>query len=199
LVAQDKPLLRAALAALLREERSFQVVAEAGRGDEVLATAVGSRPHVALLDVNLPGPDVLAIAAHLCETLPNARALVLTDVGRCAVLSQALEGHPHRIGFVTTAAPPGRLLTAIHRTALGEQVIDPELVLAAFSDAGNPLSARERQLLSLVARGAPVREIAAQLFLSPGTVSNYLSRIDMKLGARTRIDAIRIAREAGWL
>jgi two-component system, NarL family, response regulator DesR len=199
LVAQANTLLRGALTALLCQEDSFRVVAEAAGGTEVLPAAVRSEPDVALLHLDLPGEETLSIATRLRQAVPAAGVLVLTGAREFSALRRGLGPDAPPIGFATIDSSPERLRSAVRRTAMGEHVIDAELVVHALAGRDNPLSPRDREVLALVAQGEPVSEIAARLFLSPGTVRNYLARINVKLGARTRIEAIGIAREADWI
>jgi two-component system response regulator DesR len=193
----DTSLVRGALAALLSGEDDIVVVAGMASSDRVVATAVRHRPDIAVLDVELGGADMLAVAKALHERLPECRLVVLATARRPGLVMRALDIPV--AGAVDTNAQPRRLLTTIRQVAKGKKVIDPALAVAAIGTTGNPLTPRELTVLDLAAGGASPSEIAQQLFLSRGTVCNYLSRIITKLGARTRIDAIRIAREAGWI
>jgi two-component system response regulator DesR len=102
------------------------------------------------------------------------------------------------VGFLGNDVPPQRVVDGVRRLARGEPVVDAELVVAALNKE-SPLTARETEVLEIAADGSPVVEIAARVGLSPGTVRNHLSRIAGKTGARTRIEAVRIARDAGWI
>jgi two-component system response regulator DesR len=145
----------------------------------------------------MPGADGLTAAAQLAELLPSCRVLILTTFGRPGYLRRAMESGA--VGFLLKDAPAGQLASAIRRTAAGERVVDPSLALAALGEGANPLTDREREVLAVAARGASIAEIAAQLFLSEGTVRNYLSTAIQKLNARNRVEAARIAEEKGWL
>lgn len=197
LLAEDQAMVRGALAALLTLEGDIEIVAEVGRGDEVLAAALAVRPDVALLDIEMPGSDGITAAAALHAQLPSCRVLILTTFGRPGYLRQAMESGS--VGFLLKDAPATQLATAIRRVVAGERVVDPKLALAALSEGHNPLTERERAVLSAAARGASIAEIAASLFLSEGTVRNYLSVAIQKLGARNRVEAAHIAQEKGWL
>ncbi|MEU6034570.1 response regulator transcription factor [Actinomadura sp. NPDC047616] len=197
LVAEDMNILRGALVALLGLDPGMRVVAEVSRGDEVVAAAREHRPDVAVLDVDMPGLDGVTAAAELAARVPECRVLILTALGRPELLRRALDAGVH--GFMLKDAPPDRLADAIRRVAAGERVIDPQLAAAAISGRRNPLSPREVEVLRMAAEGADPAEIAARLYLSKGTVRNYLGAIVTKLDARNRLDAVRIATEAGWL
>ncbi|WP_037600070.1 response regulator transcription factor [Streptacidiphilus rugosus] len=197
LLAEDMHMVRAALAALLRLEPDFQVVAEVERGDAVLAAALECRPEVAVIDVGLPGIDGLSAAALLHAELPSCRTLILTGLGKAGALRRALSAQVS--GLLLKDASPALLAEAVRRVAVGERVLDPQLAYVAFDSIEGPLTERELEVLRLAAGGAGTTEIAAALYLSAGTVRNYLTAIVTKLGARNRLDAIRIAREDGWL
>jgi two-component system, NarL family, response regulator DesR len=197
LLAEDQHVVRGALVALLELEADLTVVAQTGRGDEVLPAALAHRPDVAVLDVDMPGLDGLAAAAQLHESLPECRALILTGYGKPGHLRRALAAQV--AGFLLKTAPPDQLVAAIRTVAAGQRVLDPELALTAWDLADNPLTPREIEVLRLTGGGAEAPEIAAQLFLTAGTVRNHLTAIVAKLSARNRTDAVRIAQEAGWL
>jgi two-component system response regulator DesR len=197
LLADDQATVRGALAALLRLEKDIEVVAEVGRADDVLKAAVERKPDVALLDIEMPGGDGLDAAARLREKLPSCRVLMLTTFGRPGYLRRAMEGGA--VGFLTKDMPAAELASAIRRAVAGERVIDPQLAIDALSEGDNPLTERERDVLSAASSGAGIAEIANQLFLSPGTVRNYLSLAIQKLDAANRFEAARIAKEKGWI
>lgn len=197
LLAEDMNMVRGALVALLGMEQDIEVVAEVEHGDLIIPQALSHRPHIAVLDIDLPGMDGLSAAAALHEQLPECRSLILTSLGRPGTLRRALSAHVS--GFILKDAPPDQLASAIRKVAAGERVIDPKLALAAWDYLESPLTKREVEVLRMAAGGAEVVEIASALFLSAGTVRNYLTTIVTKLNARNRVDAIRIADEAGWL
>ncbi|HEU5230450.1 MAG TPA: response regulator transcription factor [Ktedonobacteraceae bacterium] len=197
LLAEDQAMVRGAIAALLTLEGDIEIVAEVGRGDEVVKAACATHPEVALLDIEMPGCDGLSAAAALHEHMPACRVLILTTFGRPGYLRQAMESGV--VGFLLKDAPSAELATAIRRAVAGERVIDPSLALAALSSGNNPLTERERAVLAAAIQGASIHEIAASLFLSEGTVRNYLSVAIQKLGAHNRIEAAHLAEEKGWL
>ena len=197
MLAEDQHLVRGALLALIELEPDMEVVAQTDRGDAILTTAGRSRPDVAVLDIDLPGGDGLAAAAQLREQLPEIKVLILTGLGQPGHLRRALDSGVG--GFMRKTAPSEELADAIRRVAAGQRFLDAELVAEVLQTDGDPLTHRERDVLRVAADGASTDDIAATLFLSPATVRNYLSNAMTKLGARNRVDAIRIAREAGWL
>ncbi|RKS96927.1 LuxR family two component transcriptional regulator [Streptomyces sp. 3211.6] len=198
MLAEDLYILRRALASLLALESDLDVVAEVESGHDILPTARRLRPDVAVLDIDLPGVDGITAAAALHEELPECRVLILTSLGKPGTLRRALEARV--CGFLPKDAEPARLTAAIRAVAEGQRVVDPQLALSAL-DGGHetPLTPRETEVLELAARGEGAKQIASRLFLSVGTVRNYLTSSVNKLGARNRVDAIRIARESGWM
>jgi two-component system response regulator DesR len=197
LLADDQELIRSAFAALLALQEDFEVVAAVGRGDEVVDAARAHRPNVALLDIEMPGLDGLAAAGVLAQEVPECRSLILTTFGRPGYLQRAMESGAW--GFVVKDSPPERLADAIRRVAAGERVVDPVLAADTLRGGASPLTARERDVLIAARPGAKVSEIAGKLFLSQGTVRNYLSAAIAKTGTRNRTEAVRIADERGWL
>ena len=197
LLAEDQALVRGALAALLELEHDLEVVAQVGRGDEVVPQALQTRPDVALLDIEMPGLDGLAAAAQLRAALPACRVVILTTFGRPGYLRRAMEAGA--TGFLLKDAPASDVAAAVRRVALGQRVVDPALALDALSEGPNPLSAREREVLALAATRGTVADVATQLGLSEGTVRNHLSAAIQKVGARNRSEASRIAAAKGWL
>ncbi|WP_443061728.1 response regulator transcription factor [Streptomyces sp. NBC_00455] len=197
LLAEDQAMVREALAALLGLEPDFEVVAQVARGDEVLAAARAHAVDVALLDIEMPGMTGIEAAAQLHRELPALKVVVLTTFGRPGYLRRAMESGAH--AFLVKDAPAAQLATAVRKVFDGERVIDPTLAAAALSDGANPLTDREREVLRAAADGSTNAELAAALHLSQGTVRNYLSTAIQKLTARNRAEAVRIAREKGWL
>ena len=197
LVAEDMRILRDMLISTLNLEEDFKVVAEVADGTGVVPAALAERPDLAVLDIDMPGLDGLAAAAELHERLPACRAVILTVLGHPGQLRQALAAHVS--GFLVKDAPSDQLIGVLRRVAAGERVVDPKLALATLEMAESPLSAREAEVLRRFAAGAEPAEIAAELFLSYGTVRNYLASAVTKLGGRNRMEAVRIATEAGWL
>lgn len=197
MLAEDQAMVRGALAALLTLEGDIEIVAQVGRGDEVVATALATKPEVALLDIEMPGLDGISAAAALRKELPTCRVLILTTFGRPGYLRKAMESGV--VGFLLKDAPSVQLAAAIRRVVAGERVVDPTLAMAALSEGNNPLTERERMVLAAASGGASIAEIASTLFLSEGTVRNYLSVAIQKLGAHNRVEAAHMAEQKGWL
>lgn len=197
LLADDQALIRSALAALLDLENDFEVVSQVGRGDEVVAAAVSARPDVALIDIEMPGLDGIAAASALQHELPSCKVIILTTFGRPGYLRRAMESGA--VGFVVKDTEPEQLADAVRRVHRGERVVDPALAAATLAGGASPLTGRERDVLVAARDGATVADIAKKLFLSEGTVRNYLSAAIAKTGTRNRLEAMRTADARGWL
>ncbi|GAB4066129.1 response regulator transcription factor [Angustibacter speluncae] len=197
LLADDQALVRGALAALLDLERDLEVVAQVGRGDEVVAAAREHRPDVALLDVEMPGLDGIAATAAVKQAVPQVRVLVVTTFGRPGYLRRALQAGAS--GFVVKDTPASQLADAVRRVHQGLRVVDPALATDSLLTGESPLTARETDVLRAARDGSPVAGIAARLFLSEGTVRNHLSSAIGKTGASNRAEAVLAAESNGWL
>ncbi|MER8014479.1 response regulator [Streptomyces griseoluteus] len=197
LLAEDQGMMRGALALLLGMEDDIEVVAQVGAGDAIVAAALEHRPDVALLDIELPGLSGLDAAALLRERVPGCRVLILTTFGRPGYLRRAMEAGA--AGFLVKDGPVEELAQAVRRVLAGETVVDPVLAAAALSAGPNPLTGRECEVLTASVDGATVADIAARLHLSESTVRNYLSSAIGKTGTRNRAEAVREARQRGWL
>ncbi|MFG3119403.1 response regulator [Streptomyces sp. NPDC048197] len=197
LLAEDQGMMRGALALLLDLEEDMQVVAQVGAGDRIVAAALDARPDIALLDIELPGRSGLDAAADLRTALPSCKVLIVTTFGRPGYLRRAMEAGAS--GFLVKDGPVEDLAAAIRRVLAGERVIDPGLAAAALSAGPNPLTQRERDVLTAAVDGATVSDIAGKLHLSQATVRNYLSAAIGKTGTRNRMEAVRAARQNGWL
>lgn len=197
LIADDQHLVRGALAALLNLEEDVQVVAQCADGDEV-AAALDERPaDIALLDVQMPRQDGLRTAAELRASHPGVKVLILTTFDRPGYFRQAFEAGAH--GFLVKDSPPAELVAAIRRVSCGDKVVDPQRAMLSVEASSNPLTGREREILSLAASGSPVSQIASAVHLSVGTVRNHLSNAIGKTSTANRIEAARYAREMGWI
>jgi two-component system response regulator DesR len=197
LLADDQALVRGALATLLGLEPDLEVVAEVGRGDEVVPAARAARPDVALLDVEMPGLDGLAATSALRAAVPSCRVLVVTTFGRPGYLRRALEAGAS--GFVVKDTPARQLADAVRRVHAGLRVVDPALAAESLAAGSSPLTARETEVLRAARDGGTVADLAAALHLSEGTVRNHLSSAIGKTGARNRAEAVKLAEDRGWL
>ncbi len=197
LIAEDQGMVRGALKALLALEGDIEIVAETDRADRIVPLAMESKPDVALLDIEMPGGDGITAAGQLRKELPSCRTLILTTFGRPGFLRRAMENGAS--GFMLKDAPAHELALAIRRMVAGERVVDPGLAASALSAGISPLTEREREVLVASRAGSGIAEIAKALFLSEGTVRNYLSSAIQKLEVSNRSEAARVAEEQGWL
>lgn len=197
LLAEDMDLLRTALVSLLSEEEDMEVIADLKCGQQAVSVAVRLRPDVAVVSADLPDNKGLTTVHELRKRLPECQIVALTVKRPAGLLKRLLAADVS--GLIDKNTPASRLLSAIRNVADGGTVIDANLVIAALAAGANPFTPRELAVLRLAAGGASGPEIAKELSLSPGTVRNYLSNAMNKTGARSRIDAIRIANESGWL
>lgn len=197
LIADDQALVRGALAALLGLEHDIEVVAQVGRGDEVVEAARASEADVALLDIEMPGIDGIAAASLLRAEIPGCRALIVTTFGRPGYLARAMQAGAS--GFVVKDTPAAELADAVRRVSMGLRVVDPALAAESLAQGDSPLTERETDVLAAARDGGSIADIARTVHLSEGTVKNHLSSAIGKTGGRNRADAVRVAVERGWL
>jgi two-component system response regulator DesR len=197
LIAEDQTLVLGALAALLRLEDDLEVVGTAGNGKDALALCRQLAPDIVLTDVEMPQMTGLELAAQLAQEGMPGKVMILTTFARSGFLRRALSAGVR--GYLLKDAPAETLAAAIRLVHGGGRAIAPELALESWNAGQDPLSDRERQVLRLAGEGKTSAEIARQVHLSEGTVRNYLSEAISKLNAGNRIEAYRMAREAGWL
>lgn len=197
LLAEDQALVLGAMAALLRLEPDFEVVGAATNGREALAMCERLQPDIVLTDIEMPLMTGLELAAELKERRLPPKLIVVTTFGRSGYLRRALEAGVR--GYLLKDASVDSLAAAIRAVHGGGRAIAPELALESWSGGADPLTERERQVLRLAGEGRSSADIARQVHLSEGTVRNYLSEAISKLGAANRVEAYRMARDAGWL
>jgi two-component system response regulator DesR len=197
LIAEDMHLMRRGLVAVLSQESDIDVIAEVERGDRIVPVAMSQAPDVAIIDSDLPGIDGFEAARILADRLPECRTLMMAENPRVGDIHRVVAARAY--GLVMKETPAIFMADAIRKVAKGQKVVDPDLAYAALDAKQSPLTARETEVLDLTALGTPPEEIAEKLHLTIGTVRNYLTRIIHKVGARNRVDAIRIAREKGWI
>jgi two-component system response regulator DesR len=194
-VAEDQAMMLGALAALLGMENDIRVVAQARNGTQALLAAREHLPDVLITDIEMPEMTGIELARALRDH-PKVKVVVVTTFARPGYLRRALDAGA--MGYLLKDSPARELADAVRRVQRGQRVIDSELAAEALGEP-DPLTDRERQVLRLAGDGATSEDIAGKLFLSEGTVRNYLSEAIGKLGAVNRVDASRIAREKGWL
>lgn len=197
LLADDQALVRGALAALLEMEGDLEVAAQLAEGTRVAETVARERVDVALLDIEMPGLDGIEAARAIAAGGTGCRSLIVTTFGRPGYLRRALEAGAS--GFVVKDTPAEQLAEAVRKVHAGERVVDPSLAAETLVSGANPLTERERDVLRAALDGSSVRQIAAALFLSPGTVRNHLSSAIGKTHAANRTEAAFTARDNGWL
>jgi two-component system response regulator DesR len=197
LIAEDQTLVLGALSALLRLESDFDVVGGAADGREALALCERLVPDIVLTDIEMPHMTGLELAQGLVQRKLACRVVVVTTFARSGYLRRAMEAGVR--GYLLKDAPVDALAAAIRVVHGGGRAIAPELALESWNSGSDPLTERERQVLRLAGEGRSSSEIARQVHLSEGTVRNYLSEAISKLGAGNRVEAYRLARDAGWL
>ncbi|HZU92943.1 MAG TPA: response regulator transcription factor [Microbacterium sp.] len=196
-IADDQALVRGALGALLDLEIDLEVVGLAADGAQALRLVDELAPDVCLMDIQMPGLDGVEATRALRAANPGTRVLIVTTFARPGYLRSALDAGAS--GFIVKDSPAEKLADAVRRVHLGMRVLDPALAEASLFEGANPLSERERQVLRLAADGRSAAAIAAEVFLSAGTVRNHLSAAIGKTGAGNRAQAVRIALDKGWI
>ncbi len=196
LLAEDQALLRGALAALLSLESDIDVLGTVGDGDAAVREAHRLRPDIVVSDIEMPGLTGLEVAERVARFDVPCKVVIVTTFARPGYLRRALDAGV--AGYLLKDAPAEQLAEALRTVHGGGRVIDPQLALDAWTEA-DPLNDRERRILRMAGDGVPTAEMATAFGLSHGTVRNYLSEAIGKLGASNRIDAVRIARQKGWL
>ncbi|PRC92546.1 response regulator transcription factor [Solimicrobium silvestre] len=197
LIAEDQALVLGALSALLKLEPDLDIVGMARNGKEALAMAQTLLPDIIMTDIEMPLMTGLELASKLQELALPSKVLIVTTFARTGFLRRALSAGVR--GYLLKDAPSETLAAAIRTVHAGGRAIAPELAIESWSGAQDPLNERERQVLRLAGEGKRSAEIAKLIHLSEGTVRNYLSEAISKLNANTRVEAFRLARDAGWL
>ena len=197
LLADDERLIRTALAQMLDLEDDLDVVAEAPDGELAVTMATSRAVDVAVLDLQMPKLDGIAVAEQLAQQLPSCGCVIVTSHGRPGHLKRALAAGVR--GFLPKTTSAATLASVVRTVHAGGRHVDSELAVEAIAAGDSPLTPRESDVLELAASGAPIDEIAARASLSPGTVRNYLSNAMTKLDAANRHEAVEVARRMGWI
>ncbi|MFD0970520.1 response regulator [Plantactinospora endophytica] len=197
LLAEDEHLIRGALTALLGLHDDLLVIGQAATGGQALSLARALRPDVAMLDLQMPELDGIAVAEAIRAEVPGCRTMIVTSHGRPGHLKRALSVGVR--GFLPKTVSAEVLADVVRSVHGGGRYVDPQLAAEAISAGDSPFTPREADVLELAADGAPVEEIAQRISLSPGTVRNYLSSAAGKVGAANRHEAVAIARRYGWI
>jgi two-component system response regulator DesR len=195
-IAEDQGMLRGALGALLDLQEDIEVIGQAENGEQALRLILELAPDLCILDIEMPKMSGLDVAERLKELNHPCRVVILTTFSRAGYFQRAMKAGVY--GYLLKDSPIDELGDALRKVHAGQRAISPELAFTMW-EARNPLTEREQEVLKLVAQGLSAGEIAKQLFLSSGTVRNYISEILQKLDAKNRIDAISIAEKNGWL
>ncbi|QHT59171.1 response regulator transcription factor [Paenibacillus lycopersici] len=196
IVAEDQGMLRGALSALLDLEDDIEVVAQAEDGRQALEQIERFQPDICVMDIEMPHLSGLDVAEKLKEQGHACKVVILTTFSRSGYFQRAMKAGVR--GFLLKDSPIDELGAALRTVSKGGRAVSPELAMSFF-ESENPLSEREREVLRLASEGLSANDIAGKLYLSAGTVRNYLSEAIQKLEAKNRIDAIGIAEKNGWL
>lgn len=194
-IAEDQNLLSSALATILNLEDDLQVDHIAGNGKEALAQVQLHHPDILLSDIEMPEMSGLEVAEKLKSA--NTKVIILTTFAREGYFERAIQANV--AGYLLKDTPTDDLIAHIRDMVKGKVYYAPELISGYMSQQKNPLTEREKEVLQAVSDGFSSQEIAARLFLTNGTVRNYMSEIINKLAAKNRIEAILIAKEKGWI
>ena len=196
-LADDQAMLLSALAALLDLEDDFEVLGTATDGATALAEIQLKKPEVAILDIEMPGLTGLQVAEKLRETNSPSKIIILTTFAQEAYFQQAVRAQVN--GYLLKDSKSDFLVRTIHDVLEGQTVFAPELVRTVLRAEQNPLTEREMEVLRAMQTGSSTAEIAQTVYLSPGTVRNYISSILSKTGSHNRIEAINVAKTNKWL
>jgi len=196
-IAEDQQMLLSALASLIRLEEDIKVAAQVTDGRKALDAIRTLKPDICLLDIEMPGLSGLDVAEAVRREQLGCRVIIVTTFSRSGYLQRAIELKVD--GYLLKDEPIDFLVEAIRKVHRGERVISPDLTALLFAKEENPLSDREREVLRLSADGRTTDEIAAALYLTRGTVRNYLSSAIQKLEVQTRQQAVKKAAEKGWI
>ncbi|MFE8701806.1 response regulator [Cytobacillus sp. FJAT-54145] len=196
IIAEDQRMLRGALGSLLDLEDDIEVIAQVENGDEALKAILTLQPDVCLMDIEMPVKSGLEVAEMLKTGGSSCKIIILTTFARPGYFERAVKAGVH--GYMLKDGSSDDLAETIRNVMRGKREFAPELIFGSFKE-DNPLTEREQEVLRLVAEGKTAKEISSQLYLSSGTVRNYMSEIISKLQVKNRIEAIATAQEKGWI
>ncbi|WP_127592707.1 response regulator transcription factor [Paenibacillus lautus] len=196
-IAEDQKMLRGAFASLLNFEDDIEVVAEVPDGQQAWDAIRQHQPDVCLLDIEMPHISGLELAESIRQAGLPCKIMIVTTFARPGYLQKAMDAQVE--GYLLKDEPIDFLIEAIRRVMKGERVVSTDLAAALFIKEENPLSEREIEMLRLTKEGMTTGEISKALFLTRGTVRNYLSSAIQKLEAESRQQAVAIAEDKGWL
>jgi DNA-binding NarL/FixJ family response regulator len=195
-IAEDQKMLLGALGSLLNLEPDMKVIGQAQNGEEALRAILEMQPDVCLMDIEMPLKNGLDAAAELSKNSISSKIIILTTFARPGYFERAVKIGVH--GYLLKDGSIEELADAIRKVVQGKRVFSPELSFEVIREE-NPLTLREQEILRLAEGGKTTKEITASLFLSSGTVRNYISEIIQKLNAKNRNDAVNIAKKKGWI
>lgn len=195
-IAEDQRILRGAIGTLLDFEEDFEVIGQAGDGQEAMAMIEKLKPDICLLDIEMPIKSGLDIAEEIQQKQYDCKLIILTTFARPGYFQRAMKAGVH--GYLLKDGSIDELAASIRNIMQGKREYANELIFTSYLDE-NPLTERERDILQLSAEGKTAKEISKELFLSSGTVRNYISEALQKLDAKNKIEAITIAQEKGWI
>ena len=196
LVVEDQAMVRGAISALLSLEDNIDVVAEAQDGQHAKKLLAEQSVDIVLTDIEMPEVTGIELAEYLAQHHPKIKTIIMTTFSKVGYIKRSMQAGVK--GFILKEAPSKQLVETVNQVYNGRKVIDPELAISALDDS-DPLTDKERKALRLASEGLKTGEIAEKLFLSEGTIRNYLSECIAKLNASNRVDAARIAKQKGWL
>ncbi|MDT9544933.1 response regulator transcription factor [Lactobacillus jensenii] len=196
-LAEDQELLNSALKMLLDLEDDFEVVGTSLTGEDVAKQIMDLKVDVALLDIEMPKQSGLEIAKELRQQNYPGKIIILTTFARANYFKEALAQKVD--GYLLKDSPSDSLVKAIRAILEGNTVFDPKLVSGVLNEIDNPLTKRELEILKMLEQVATTKELAQRLFLSEGTVRNYISSILSKTGTASRLEALNLARDKGWI
>lgn len=196
-IAEDQQMLRGAFASLLKFEPDIEVLAEVPDGQQAWEVIREHQPDVCMLDIEMPHTSGLELAERIRKNGLSCKIMIVTTFARPGYLQKAIDAQVD--GYLLKDEPIDYLIEAIRRVMKGERVISTDLAATIFLKEENPLSEREIEMLRLTKEGMTTGEISRTLYLTKGTVRNYLSSAIQKLGADSRQQAVTIAEEKGWL
>lgn len=197
MIAEDQRMLRGALGSLLDLNDDIEVIAEVENGEEALNSILALQPDVCLMDIEMPLKTGLEVAEELKKQSSPCKIIILTTFARPGYFRRAVQAGVH--GYMLKDGSSDDLAETIRNVVKGKREFAPELVFGSLQEKENPLTEREQEIMKLAAEGKTAKEISAELYLSAGTVRNYISETISKLNAKNRVEAISLAKEKGWL
>ncbi|MFD2443615.1 response regulator transcription factor [Bacillus sp. CGMCC 1.16607] len=195
-IAEDQKMLLGALGSLLNLEEDMKVIGQAQNGEDALKSILSLQPDVCLMDIEMPLKNGLEVAEELVKRSSSSKVIILTTFARPGYFERAIKIGIH--GYLLKDGSIDELADGIRKVMTGKRVFSPELTFEVIREE-NPLNNREQEILRLADEGKTTKEMTESLYLSSGTVRNYISEIIHKLDAKNRNDAVSIAKRKGWI